>query len=391
MRKTPIQPTPLRAPRDGIHASQRRRGWLADAWLEILKQFDASSAQRVARGRGLARGGRVRDLWFSPGLANAEVVEREHLHVSLRVRVFESSVWNRAVKLLGSRLDFVGALLEGELPRELIDTFAENKVALLPSAADIDGECNCGDYAMPCAHMAAVYILLADALDGDPFLLLTLRGRPREQILASLRSSWGDKKPMVPLRTIRDEAPPPGQDWFVSPTPAPSMDFRPKMDASGVATGLRELGPPPGGEDLERSLGPLYTAGAEMAEVVALDEGSSPIRRTFHSATTDMAPRRLTANDGGSLGLSFSLPEDLDPVVSDELEIEEEIEGALQDLLEEGRGLRAREMADLVGAALPHVRRVLRGLEKQGLVRRTGRTRGTRWWLTDESDESTTG
>ena len=90
-------PTPLRAPRDGIHSSQRRRGWLAEAWLKILDDFDASSRQRIARGRGLARAGRVRDLWFSPGLANAQVVEREARHVSLRVRVFDESAWKRAV------------------------------------------------------------------------------------------------------------------------------------------------------------------------------------------------------------------------------------------------------------------------------------------------------
>ena len=386
MRKTPIQPTPLRAPRDGIHASQRRRGWLAEAWLEILKQFDASSSQRVARGRGLARGGRVRDLWFSPGLANAEVVEREHFHVSLRVRVFERAVWNRAVKLLSGRLDFVAALLEGELPRELVDTFAKNKVALLPSAADIDGDCNCGDYAMPCAHMAAVFVLLADALDGDPFLLLTLRGRPREQILASLRDAWGDKKPMVPLRTVRDEGPPLDQDWFRAPVPAPAMDFHPTVDLGGVATGLRELGPPPGGEDVERSLSPLYTAGAQVAEALALEEDQAPVPRAFQSATKDLADRRDTRADAPAPSLTFSLPVGTASDEPDPVEMDEEIEGALLELLEDGRGLRAREMAELVGAQLPHVRRVLRQLEEQARVRRTGRTRGTRWWLTQESE-----
>lgn len=374
-------PTPLRAPRDGIHSSARRRGWLAEAWLAILDEFDASSRQRIARGRGLARAGRVRDLWFSPGLANAEVVERENRHVSLRVRVFDEAAWKKAVKLLKARLDFVGALLEGELPKELVDTFAESGLSLLPSAREFDGDCDCGDYALPCAHMASVHVLLADALDGDPFLLLTLRGRPREQVLAALRSSWGDKQPLVPMKVLKAVSPPEG-DWFASPEPLPPMDFQPVVEPGGPPTGLRELGPAPGGEDLERTLGPLYEAGAELAEAIAMHEGPMlPARRSFESATDAGAPRRAIGPDRNEgRRLSFSFPPGA--VTLDSIEEEEgELGEALLDVLGDGTGFRARDLADNLGATLQAVRRELRRLEQDGVVHRTGRTRGTRWWL----------
>jgi len=371
--------TPLRAPRDGIHSSQRRRGWLAEAWLEILGSFDASSRQRIARGRGLARGGRVRDLWFSPGLANAEVIERETRRVSLRVRVFEEAAWRKAVKLLRSRLDYVAALLEGELPRELVEAFADAKLPLLPSVDEFDGDCDCGDYALPCAHMAAVHVLLADALDGDPFLLLTLRGRPREQVLAALRSSWGDKRPLRPMREHEIEPVPEVEDWYASPTPPQGMDFRPTVEASRVPTGLRELGPPPGGKDLERTLAPLLQTGADLAEAIALQDGPEPRRRSFLSATTDMAPRRVMdhpTEESPNPALTFTLP-----VGAIEDPDEDELAEALVDVLADGEGYRARDLAENLGLELASVRRELRKLEAQGMVTRTGRTRGTRWWL----------
>ncbi len=378
--------TPLRAPRDGIHSSQRRRGWLAERWLAILDDFDASSQARIARGRGLARSGRVRDLWFSPGLANAEVVEREERHISLRVRVFDESAWKRAVNLLRERLDFVAALLEGELPEELVETFEKAKLPLIPSADEFDGDCDCGDYALPCAHMAAVHVLLADALDGDPFLLLTLRGRPREQVLAALRASWGDRKPLVPVKSVLTEPVPLVEDWNVCMAPLPPMDFRPFIEPGGPPTGLRELGPPPGGEELERTLAPLYEYGAELAEAIATQEGPERVtRRTFLSSSASLSPDRGAGpGEKPQRMLSFTFPPGALVIPDIEDAANGELADALVDALGDGNGYRARDLADHLGTPLQTVRRELRRLELEGAVRRTGRTRGTRWWLSEK-------
>src|SRR5438067_13079532 len=42
-------------------------------------------------------------------------------------------------------------------------------------------------WANPCKHVAAVYYLLADRFDEDPFLIFKLRGRAKEQIIEVLR------------------------------------------------------------------------------------------------------------------------------------------------------------------------------------------------------------
>jgi uncharacterized Zn finger protein len=39
----------------------------------------------------------------------------------------------------------------------------------------------------PCKHIAAVYYLLAERFDADPFLIFTWRGRTPDELLAGLR------------------------------------------------------------------------------------------------------------------------------------------------------------------------------------------------------------
>ena len=46
---------------------------------------------------------------------------------------------------------------------------------------------SCPDWANPCKHIAAVYYLLAEQFDDDPFLIFKLRGRTKEEIIDALR------------------------------------------------------------------------------------------------------------------------------------------------------------------------------------------------------------
>ena len=61
-------------------------------------------------------------------------------------------------------------------------------VSLFPTALrELNTDCSCPDWANPCKHIAAVYYLLAERFDEDPFLIFKLRGRTKEQIIAVLR------------------------------------------------------------------------------------------------------------------------------------------------------------------------------------------------------------
>ncbi|MBU4313650.1 MAG: SWIM zinc finger family protein [Actinobacteria bacterium] len=54
---------------------------------------------------------------------------------------------------------------------------------------DLETNCSCPDWSNPCKHIAAVFYLMAEAFDKDPFLLFKLRGMEREEFLNALQDS----------------------------------------------------------------------------------------------------------------------------------------------------------------------------------------------------------
>jgi hypothetical protein len=85
-------------------------------------------------------------------------------------------------------LRHAAALLDGELPPEIAEDAASAGLDLLPGGGEIGPRCDCPDEADPCKHSAAACYLVSDALDADPFVLLLLRGRTRDQVLAGVRA-----------------------------------------------------------------------------------------------------------------------------------------------------------------------------------------------------------
>lgn len=350
----------LRPPDDGLSLSGRGAGWLLDRWEQMLTGFESTHGARLSQGRNLARTQRVRGLWLSPGVASAQVIAEDAFNVSLRFRVFTDREWRRVLDRLLGDLTLLGALLDGRLEQAFVDSLAQDGLHLLPRVEDLDGDCDCEDYMLPCAHMAAVHHIVAAALDGQPNLLFTLRGRPPAQWLAEIRRAWGDaREPSLPPW---DELPPPADKdgWSRSPTPLPEPDFRFKP-AEHVGVGLRALGPAPGDIDLLQALGSLYEAGANAALEMALTDDTETERDdTRVRAFKQQVQRPEAANAGASRpGLTK----------------------AIVDLLAQQECVRSKDLASELDLDIVEVRNELLELEKLGIVYRTGQTRGTRWWL----------
>jgi uncharacterized Zn finger protein len=84
---------------------------------------------------------------------------------------------------------FAAKLLAGEMPQNIEEAFTAAGVSLFPDrSGDLITNCSCPDWANPCKHVAAVYYLLGEQFDADPFLIFQLRGRDKEQIMAALRA-----------------------------------------------------------------------------------------------------------------------------------------------------------------------------------------------------------
>jgi hypothetical protein len=290
----------------------------------------------------------------------------EHNRVTIRVRVLDDKQWNRVVTVLRRNLRHIASMMEGQLPEELLTL---DNLDMFPRPDEIEADCECVDYRMPCAHMVAAHYVIGDALDGDPFSLLTLRGRTREQLMAALRRSWGDPKPMG-TTTSRAADTPTDADWTCSPEPLVRPKFRFRQPET-EAVGLRALGPPPGGADLGRALGPLYVAGARAAHALALRDAAPPTtRRPRPHAAAVVTP------------LTTRRPEPTEMAeFADDPSTESTLTELLVDLLAKRESAKSKEIASALDVPMVDVRSELLQLEKLGIVYRTGQTRGTRWWL----------
>lgn len=110
--------------------------------------------------------------------------------VKINFDLIPDETWEEVVKELSMRLEYIIELLEGSLPQEIVTIFEKNGYSLFPDAFQgLDSTCSCPDKAVPCKHIAAVILYLARVLDYNPFLLLELRGKSKEEILEDLSLS----------------------------------------------------------------------------------------------------------------------------------------------------------------------------------------------------------
>ena len=162
--------------------------WWAKRWTSALEGLGWSS--RLQRGRTYARQGNVLEVKVRPGRIDARVQgsRKRPYRVTINIEPLSDSDWNRAASVMSEHASFAARLLAGEMPENIEDAFVQCDTQLFPrSEQDIDMSCTCPDWANPCKHIAAVFYTLGTEFDRDPFLLLLLRGMPREHLLAALR------------------------------------------------------------------------------------------------------------------------------------------------------------------------------------------------------------
>ena len=186
---------------DGIKARTQRgefgEHWWAQQWIAVLESFGWEN--RLQRGRAYARHGQVLNIDVRPGRVTAKVQgsRRTPYTVRIEIRPLSDAQWERAIDAMAQQAIFAAQLLAGEMPPEIEEAFQAAGVSLFPASNDIVMSCSCPDWAVPCKHIAAVYYLLGEEFDRDPFLLFTLRGRTREQVIAALRARRAASAPPV--------------------------------------------------------------------------------------------------------------------------------------------------------------------------------------------------
>jgi uncharacterized Zn finger protein len=251
-----------RAVQGGIKAQSKAgsfgENWWAKRWLAVLESFRFGA--RLARGRSYARGGQVLNIDVAEGKVTAQVQgsRATPYDVTIGVKVLTAPQWESLLRVLSGQALFVAKLLAGEMPPNIEEVFRKAKLSLFPEKrGDLHTDCSCPDDANPCKHIAAVYYLLGEEFDRDPFLLFRLRGLDRARLLAHLGSATTTAEGEAAPRAAPPEPLPVDAEAFWAARELPEDVFG-------------EVQPPPVSAGWVRRLGkfPFWRGAAPLLEVV---------------------------------------------------------------------------------------------------------------------------
>ena len=286
----PSRPRPVRG---GIKARSQRgdisSSWWGKQWAGALKRI--MDPGRLSRGRSYARRGQVMNIEEAGGGVTAQVQgsRSRPYKVKIEIEWLPDEVWEQVFDLLARQAIFSVQLLTGEMPAEIEQVFSAAGASLFPtSRRQIVTSCSCPDPVNPCKHIAAVYFLLGEAFDADPFMLFRLRGRTQEQVLEALRARRTEQD-----KEDKDESPLGFSDKLLvngvpySPLPEDPLEFwsagasledfqiRPRRPEIQFSL-LQRLGQPSFiNQNLTNLLAPVYLAITEKMEALAFQVGDT--------------------------------------------------------------------------------------------------------------------
>lgn len=197
--------TSPRPVKDGIKV-KKKKGDIGEQWWS-KKFLDALHAMgmenRLARGRTYARKGQVMSLDIRDGVAHAKVQgsSSRPYEVTIAMQMWDETQWGRVFDEISSQAIYSAQLLSGEMPPDIADGIHKTGLSLFPEKGkDLKTSCSCPDYANPCKHIAAVYYILAERFDADPFLIFVMRGKNKNQVLEELNQRRGvvESEPATP-------------------------------------------------------------------------------------------------------------------------------------------------------------------------------------------------
>ncbi|POX38784.1 SWF or SNF family helicase [Streptomyces sp. Ru73] len=236
------------------------RTWWGHAWLQALEDT-ALDGQQVKLGRRHARAGAVGAVSVRPGRLTAVVRDRDGTahRADVLLQELRAADWDRLLDMVADRAGHLAALLDRDMPPQLVEDAAAAGVELLPGIGDLEPSCGCEAWDH-CAHTAALCYQMARLLDQDPFVLLLLRGRGEEELLGELQARSAARAqayapepeadgesglvPVAGAGVLAAEAFAAGQE--PAPLPAPP----PRVDEAGAAPALGGGAPPGPGVDI---------------------------------------------------------------------------------------------------------------------------------------------
>jgi uncharacterized Zn finger protein len=194
-------------------SNARAATWWGKAWTRAVEE-SAYAERDLSAARTLSRSGRIGGISLDQaGGFVAAVEDGEGLWtVSGSVPVLDAPARDTLVEIVAAENGRIAALLAGDLPHLLVEHAEEAGVELLPYGGELGSACTCPAWVDPCVHALAVLYQLTWLLEADPFVLLRLRGLPRDELLARLHARGSGTGAGAARAAGADDDPEPGAD-----------------------------------------------------------------------------------------------------------------------------------------------------------------------------------
>lgn len=226
--------------------------WWSKRWMQALESYGWEN--RLQRGRTYARQGHVLEYQVNSGLIEAKVQGSRIKPYKVRVGITQLTAgeWDKVIAVMADQALFNAKLLVGEMPEQIEDAFLAAGVSLFPrSGGELNTDCSCPDQANPCKHIAAVYYIVGQDFDADPFLIFTLRGKGRQELQQDLmrqRTMLYDEKKSGGATVSQDAEPDPAEivrKFWQGENSLDILDDVPQNPRTPCPA-LKVLGTPPG-------------------------------------------------------------------------------------------------------------------------------------------------
>jgi uncharacterized Zn finger protein len=159
------------------------------AWCANIESYSDFS-NRLPRGRTYLRSGSVVDLLLAEGRLEALVAGSSLYQCKIEINaraqpLDEADAAGAAVQRCSGQIDSTVALLQGQVPEELLEAIVDRDAGLFPVPREMDLFCSCPDSAQLCKHLAAVLYGVGARLDRSPELFFTLRSVKMAELVVS--------------------------------------------------------------------------------------------------------------------------------------------------------------------------------------------------------------
>lgn len=190
---------------------QSKRGesaitWWGQRWNDIL--YKAIDAGRLGRARSYARRGQVESIDVKKGVIHGVVhgSDPQPYEISIKVKRLGTDEWKMVADSLMARPAIAAKMMAGQMPEELESVFGDVGLSLFPD--DLKTECSCWDWANPCKHIAAVYLIVSERFDREPLLILRVRGMDPKDLLDMMGvSAFSDVEHDTDVSILAPKAP----------------------------------------------------------------------------------------------------------------------------------------------------------------------------------------